>query len=257
MEKRCNTLRFGESWEKLEVMRELEEIAKDCRTKANEILANCAAPAEREKHKPWRAFRKLTGFQLFNLVMDIAQEQSGTRLRDLAADILAHLWHPAAVDRLVEDLLDNGATLLTSQYIGIFENLAGISNEPAVQALIKLWEEGYKYDTVWAIGACLSKTGEAFLLRQAREHKDPSLRGYCICALNSELSEEKSAFLLDKLKNGTPFEQSGAVRKIGDMGLSSLSPTLMAVYNQSEDVILKEEIFDTLRYMRKTRQKSI
>jgi HEAT repeat protein len=249
-------LRNGERWEKLEAMQVLEELAKECRTAANAVIYKSASKAEWEKLKPWRTFRRKVGFELFNQMLDIAQGPTGTPLRDLAADILAHLWHPLAVDRLVEDLLDNGEKLLPTQFTAIFDNLAGIGNEPALRALLKLWDEGYETLAVYAIGACDSKEGEAFLLRQAREHKDPSLRGYCISALGAEPSDEKTAFLLSRLKSGTPFEQSAAVRKIGDIGLMSLTPELVALHNSTKDEYLKEEIFDTMRYMRKSHSKS-
>lgn len=244
-------LRFGESWEKLAAMRELEEVAKACRVWAEQALAGVADKAEIERKKPWREFRRRIGFGLFGEVLDIAQGPPGSELRDLAADILAHLWHPAAVDRLIEDLKVNGKTLLPSQYTGIFTNLGGIGNEPAVRALMELWDDGCAYDAVAPLGACGSRTSEAFLMRQARENKDQALRGYCICYLNSMPTQEKVDFLREKLKRGTGFERSAAVRKIAEMGLRSMVPELMAVYDQSEDAVLREEIFATLRYMRK------
>jgi len=250
------TLAHGEPWERLEAMQKLEEIAIQCRTEANAVIGKCTTPAELEKLKPWRSFRRKIGFPLFNLVLKIAQGPSGTQLRDLAADILAHLWHPAAVDRLVEDLSKNGDALRPSQLSGIFDNLAGIGNEPALKALLKLWDEGYEYDVVIPIGSCNSKVGEAFLMRQAREHKDSSLRGYCILAFGREHSPEKVSLLRDKLKNGTPLERSAAIRRIGDMGLISLSSELIAIHNGTNDEKLKTEILDTLRYLHNSRHQA-
>jgi len=251
-EKRSHALRFGESWEKLAAMRELEEVAKDCRVAAERALAGVVDKAELERKKPWREFRRRIGFGLFGEVLDIAQGPPGSDLRDLAADILAHLWHPAAVDRLLEDIRCNGADLLPSQYTGIFVNLGGIGNEPAARALMELWDEGCAYDAVGPLGACGSRAAEAFLMRQACENKDHTLRGYCICFLNSMPTQEKVDFLREKLKRGTGFERSAAVRKIAQMGLHSLAPELLAAYGQSDDEALKKEIFETLRYMRKS-----
>lgn len=249
---RCGKLRFGESWEKMELLKELEETAKDCRIAADKRLRGCATAAELERNKPWREFRRVTGFPLFNVVLEIAQSDNRTELRDLAADILAHLWHPAAVGRLVEDIKENADTLFGTQISGIFINLAGIGNEVAVRGLISIWE-----DPQWqsyipeALAACNSKIGEAFLLEQARENKDPYVRGICICWLNNEVSDTKVKFLLDKLRCDEIFERSAAIEKISDMRLTSLTPDLMAMYNKSEDSMLKEEIFDALRSMRK------
>ena len=240
-------LRFGESWEKLEAMRELEKLAKECRTRADAVLDRCATAAGKEKNKPWREFRRQTGLGLFNAVLDIAQGPPGSELRNLAADILAHLWHPAAVDRLVEDIKENGETLLNSQYSGIFVNLGGIGNESAARALISLWAEGGEYDIAGPLAACNSKAGDAFLMLQARENKDPAVRGHCICCLSATPTEEKTDFLRERLKNTNHFEQSATVRKIAQMCLVSMAPELIAVYNQSEDPRLKEEIAKTLR----------
>lgn len=249
-DKLIETLRFGENWEKLDAMRELEELAKECRTRADAVLDRCVTAAEKEKNKPWRAFRRQTGLGLFSTVLDIAQGPPGSELRNLAADILAHLWHPAAVERLVEDIKENGDTLLNSQYGGIFVNLGGIGNEPATRALISLWEAGCEYYVAGPLAACNSKIGEAFLMVQARENKDPTVRGHCICCLSSTPTEEKINFLRERLKNGTHFEQSATVRKIAEMSLLSIAPELIAAYNQTEDPGLKDEIAKTLRSMR-------
>lgn len=250
LEKCVNILRFGESWEKMGAMRELEAIAKECRTRANPVLDLCITPAERERNVPWRAFRRRIGFPLFDLVLDIAQGPAGSDLRDLAADILAHLWHPASVDRLVEDILENEESLCPSQISGIFENLGGIGNEPAAQALMKLWGEGYHYQVVFPLGACRSKAGNAFLIRQARENNDPTLRGYCVLASHLEATDENAAFLLERARNGAMMESSAAIRKICAMNLSSLIPALISIHNSSDDLMIRETIFDALREMR-------
>ncbi|MHB0995862.1 MAG: HEAT repeat domain-containing protein [Elusimicrobiales bacterium] len=243
-------LQFGEPQEKLEAMRKLEEIAKECRSAANPLLAKCDDPAKKEKLKPWREFRKRIGFPLFDLVLDISKGPAGTELRDLAADILAHLWHPSAVDRLVEDLLENGDKLRGGQFNGIFENLGGIGNEPAARALLRLWDEGYRYEVIFPLGSCNSKVGNAFLMRQARENPDATLRGYCILALRLEPTEENGALLLEKARSGDALESSAAIQKIGDMNMASLVPALISIHNQSDDHMVRESIFAALREMR-------
>jgi len=251
MDNRCGTLRFGEGWEKLELLRDLEETAKDCRIAADNRLSDCATEAERERAKPWREFRRVIGFPLFNLILEIARSDIRSEQRNLAADILAHLWHPAAVDRLVEDLNENAGSLLGTQISSIFINLAGIGNEVAARGLISLWGEGFDHYIPEALAACKSKAGEAFLFVQARDNKDYCLRGICICYLNSKVSEEKSVFLLEKVRSGVHFEQYAAVKKIAGMHLTILAPELMAVCNKSEDPELKDEIHKALRTLRK------
>lgn len=250
LEKWGEILKIGEPLEKLAVMRELEEIAKDCRSRANPLLAGCDDPTKKEKLKPWREFRKRIGFPLFDLLLEISKGPSGTELRDLAADILAHLWHPSAVDRLVEDLLENGDKLLGSQFTGIFENLGGIGNEPAARALMRLWDEGYRYDVIFPLGGCDSKAGNAFLMRQAKESADAALRGYCILALRLEPNEENGAFLLERARSGNALESAAAIQKIGLMNLTSLIPSLISIHNQSDDHMVRESIFAALREMR-------
>jgi len=247
---RCDTLRFGEPWEKLELLKELEEIAKDCRSAADKVSRNGLTAAERERNKPWREFRRRIGFPLFELVLDMAQG-GRSESRDVAADILAHLWHPAAVDRLVEDIKENADTLLGTQFLGIFINLGGIGTEVAARGLISLWEEPlWRPYITEALEACGSKAGEAFLMTQALENKDPYVRGSCISRLNSEVSDKKINFLQEKLKRGESFERLAAIKKILEMRLTSMAPDLMNIYNTSSDPALKE-IRETLRSMRK------
>lgn len=249
-ENRCElweALKLGTAREKLAALREFEEIAKEVREQAEPDLSTWPSAVLREKSKPWRKFRGLVGFPVFNIMLEIAQGKGNTRLRELAADILAHLWHPAAVGRLVEDIRKNSKTLRPNQVTGIFVNLGGIGNEPAARALISLWAEGCEYDIARPLAACNSKAGDAFLMLQARENKDPAVRGHCICCLSATPTEEKTDFLRERLKNTNHFEQSATVRKIAQMCLVSMAPELIAVYNQSEDTRLKEEIAKTLR----------
>lgn len=250
-DKCLHTLQFGDSTEKLGIMRELEEIAKECRTKAEPLLDICVTPAEREKNAPWREFRRQIGFPLFNVVLDIAQGPSGLELRDLAADILAHLWHPAAVGRLEQDLRENSKNLTHTQISGIFSNLAGIGNEPAAQALMRLWEEGYEFECASALGACNARSGNAFLLRQAVENSNADLRGYCLLFLKLSACPETEAFLRDRLRHGANLELSVAIRQAGLLRLASLEPDLVRIQDQTENSDLKKEIAQALKCMRR------
>ena len=47
-DKRCDVLRFGKPREKLDLLRELEDTAKECRQRADKNLPACSTPAERE-----------------------------------------------------------------------------------------------------------------------------------------------------------------------------------------------------------------
>jgi len=246
-DKSVDLLRFGKPGEKLELLRELEETAKDCRIAADKALPACVTPAELERNKPWREFRRRIGFKLFEVVLKIAQKNARSELRDLAADILAHLWHPAAVDRLVEDITQNEDKLVTTQVLGIFDNLAGIGTDTAVRGLISIWEYGWHFPVVRALGACGTKRAEAFLLAQAQQDEDAGIRGLCITYLNSEVSDRKVSLLRDKLKYSTDFEQSAAIKKIAALQLTSLTKDLKAVYDESDDPLVKEEIRDALR----------
>lgn len=248
-------LLLGTDGEKLEALKELADIAKDCRVKADAALLADLGPAERERHKAWREFRRQIGFKVFGLVLDMARLPAGSETRDLAADLLAHLWHPAAVDRLVEDILTNAKKLTHTQVSGIFANLAGIGNEPAALALIRLWSAGYAYEAVAPLAACDSRTANEFLFRQARDNKDEVLRGYCLLYLKLERSAEAIEFLREKLISGTVLERSGAVRKICAMRITSMVPDLVTVYKNIEDSDLKREISVVLKCLDKKRDK--
>jgi len=243
-------LKLGTAAEKLAALRELEETAKKIREHTEpELFAfhNAVIP---EKLKPWREFRGVVGFPVFNIMLELAQSDAHHGLRDLAADILAHLWHPAAVDRLVVDIKRNSKTLRPSQISGIFINLGGIGNEPAVRALISLWRHRWKFHIPAALAACDSKTAESFLMTHARKAKDPNVRASCLFALNSEVSDRKISLLLERLEHGGHFEQAAAITKIKDIGLASLVPALKAISSKSKDPILKDHIAQALRKMR-------
>ena len=243
----CDILRFGKPGEKLELLRELEETAKDCRSRADRILPACRTAAERERIKPWREFRREIGFPLFSVVLKIAQKNTDAALRGLAGDILAHLWHPAGVPRLLEDITGNDDKLLLSQVLGIFENLAGIGEEMAVKALIAIWEYGWHALAARALGACGSRRADAFLLAQAQQDEDADIRGLCVSYLNAQVTPKKVGLLLDKLKYCEGFEQAAAIKKIKDLGLSALAGDLKTAYEESEDAFIKQEIQGALR----------
>jgi len=243
-------LKLGTAREKLAALRELGEIAKEVREEADVWIPTCRSAVLREKFKPWRKFRGLVGFPVFNIMLEIAQGKASARLRELAADILAHLWHPAAVGRLVEDIRKNSKTLRPSQVTGIFVNLGGIGNEVAVRALISLWGNWWQFHIPAALAACDSKTAESFLMKQAKEAKDPNIRASCLFSLSSEVSDRKIGVLLDRLEHGGHFEQAAAITIIKRMGLASLAPALKAIYSKSKDPILRKHITTALRKMR-------
>lgn len=192
----------GTPGEKLEVIKELYAPARECRKRTDAFLnSSLENTVVAESDKPWREFRNIVGEPLFELVMGIVQNDPPSEVRDQAGDIMAHLWHPCAVGRLLEAYERHRPVLEHSPPLAIYKNLGGIGTEAAARALMWLWGSRWDADIAGALGMCASDAAQSFLVRQAREHSNVHVRAMCMANLKLPVTKEKADLYIDRLQS--------------------------------------------------------
>ncbi|MHB0996908.1 MAG: hypothetical protein ACYC2I_11115 [Elusimicrobiales bacterium] len=241
----------GEPLEKLKFLKELLEIANACRACAESLPDTVLEdPAAREKAKPWREFQRITGKPLFDTLLEIVRQETPSEVRELAGDIMAQLWHPSAVGRLLEDFEQHRDTLAEKPPMRIFRNLGRIGTEAAARALMWMWGTKWDADVVSALGMCRSEEAQDFILRQAAGHSSSYVRLVCLMYLVLPLTEEKEAFILNRLKSGTHDEQFVAIAKVKELGMVQAADTLIALRANNRTGLPVGEIDNALSALR-------
>ena len=232
----CDTLASGTPHEKRAVLAELLEISNGCRActeaQPDSLLED---PAARENAKPWRKFLDIVGQPLFDILLGIVAQEPPSEVRELAGDIMAQLWHPCAVGRLLEDFEQHRDTLTKKPPLRIFRNLGGIGTVAAAKALMWMWGTRWDADVVNALGMCDCETVQDFLLRQATEHSGVHVRLVCLMSLSAPLTTRKEALLLDRLRQGTHDERFVAIMKVEELKATWAIPELMALHAAETD----------------------
>jgi len=220
----------GEPREKLEFLKELREIADACRAHVDLQPASVFEDTVvRKNAKPWREFQEITGKPLFDALLAIVRQEDPSEVRELAGDIMAQLWHPCAVGRLLEDFEQHRDTLAERPPIRIFRNLGGIGTEDAARALMWMWGTKWDADAVSALEMCGCEAAQDFILRQATEHSSSYVRLICLMHLVLPLTEGKETLIMERLRSGTHDEQFVAVTKVKELGMVQASETLQTL----------------------------
>lgn len=240
----------GETREKLKFLKELLELANACRAHVDSLPESVFEdPVARKKAKPWREFRKITGKPLFDALVELVRHESPSEVRELAGDIMAQLWHPCAVGRLLEDFEQHRDTLAERPPMRIFMNLRGIGTEAAARALMWMWGTKWDADVVNMLTRCDSEEAQSFVVRQATEHSRVHVRLRCMMSLALPLTEEKEALIMERLKSGTHDEQFVAVMKIQEFGMVQAANLLASVRANTREPVtgLIDEVLLSLR----------
>jgi hypothetical protein len=220
----------GETREKLEFLKELLELANACRANIDSLPETVFEdPVARKIAKPWREFQKITGKPLFDALLELVRQETPSKVRELAGDIMAQLWHPSAIGRLLEDFEQHRDTLAKKPPMKIFVNLRGIGTEAAARALMWMWGTKWDADVVNMLSRCDSDEAQKFILRQATEHSSAYMRFVCLMHLTAPLTEEKEALIMERLKSGTHDEQFVAVMKVQEFGMVQAADRLIAL----------------------------
>ncbi|MHB0995350.1 MAG: hypothetical protein ACYC2I_03160 [Elusimicrobiales bacterium] len=240
----------GETREKLKFLKELLELANACRAHVDSLPESVFEdPVARKRAKPWREFRKITGKPLFDALVELVRHESPSEVRELAGDIMAQLWHPCAVGRLLEDFEQHRDTLAERPPMRIFMNLRGIGTEAAARALMWMWGTKWDADVVNMLTRCDSEEAQSFVVRQATEHSRIYVRLCCMMSLALPLTEEKEALIMERLKSGTHDEQFVAVMKIQEFGMVQAANLLTSVRANTREPVtgLIDEVLLSLR----------
>lgn len=241
----------GEPREKLEFLKELLEIANACRGHVKALPDTVLEdPSAREAAKPWREFQEITGKPLFDALLEIVRQEDPSEVRELAGDIMAQLWHPCAVGRLLEDFEQHRDTLAESPPMRIFRNLGGIGTEAAALALMWMWGTKWDADVVSMLGMCDSEVAQDFIVRQATEHSRAYVRLVCLMHLAVPLTEGKEALIMERLKSGTHDEQFVAVTKVKELAMVRAVEALKAMRSKNRTGLPVGIIDETLLALR-------
>jgi len=241
------TLATGTPREKLEVLVELYATAKECRARADVLLSSSSESFTlREAHNPWRQFRDIIGEPLFDIILTIVRLDQPSDVRALAGDILAHLGHPEAVGRLLEDYENHRNEIDNYPPLAIYGNLGRIGTDAAARALIWLWGTKWDADIAGALGRCNSDMAQDFLLMQARAHSSVHVRSMCMGNLKAPVTKEKVDLFLDRLENGEYNECFTAIYMINILRVESAANALLALRAKTGDKIVIKFIKETL-----------
>ncbi|HBA62016.1 MAG TPA: hypothetical protein DCZ92_14620 [Elusimicrobia bacterium] len=251
VDRQCEVLRSGAAHEKLAVLNELTEASDECRARADQLpRAAFKEPGVREKYAPWLEFRKILGEPLFEAIVEIARQERPSPVRALAGDILAQLWHPAAIGRLLEAFESRLETLSENPPLRIFLDLGGIGTEAAVKALMWLWGTEWDADAAGALGMCDSGTAQDFLLANASVHPDPYVRSICLAHLRPPITKEKADLFIARLFSGTQSERFIAAMKVKEFRLAAAVPALISARARKDDEALMDMIDEALAVLR-------
>ena len=217
--RQCEALGLGTPREKLEVLKELLEIANGCRACAEAQLKSVQEGQAARNLKPWCEFQNIVGEPIFDTILQIVKNYPPSGVRELAGDIMAQLWHPSAIGRLLEDFEQRRDPLAERPPLRIFRSLGGIGTEAAARALMWMWGTKWDADVACALEMCDSLEAQDFLLRQAREHSSVYVRSMCMAHLKAPLTPAKEDLFIDRLKFGTHDEKFIAILKIQELGV--------------------------------------
>lgn len=233
----------GKDGEKLAVLEQLFEIACECRDKADSVHRPAfSKPAGRGDFRPWQEFLGIVGEPFFKALIEIVQNTTPSEVRARAGDIMAQVWHPCAIGRLLETFEERREAKSDLPSSGIFKNLGGIGTEAAAKALMWLWGTGFDAEVAGALGMCDSAAAQDFLLRNAREHASPYVRSVCIAHLNLPVTEEKTDLLINCLETGTQHEQFVAAMKVKEFRVARAAPALRLLRAGTGDTVLVKVI---------------
>lgn len=243
-------LRTGTTDERLALLDELFEIASECRGKTDSLCYSVLAePAMREHYRPWRGFQALAGEPVLEALAEIVLNGPPSEVRAKAGDLMAHIWHPSAIGRLLEQFEEGRETQTVSH--SVFRDLGGIGTAAAAKALMWLWGTVYDAEVAGALGMCDSEAAQDFLMRNAREHSDPYVRSVCIAHLKPPVTREKKELLIDRLETGTYHEQFTAALKVREFRAAEAEQALRMLRTVAADKVLVKVIDEALAAMRR------
>lgn len=243
VEFRAQNLNGGSHREKLEILAELFELAKQCRSRSDK-------PADSDfdgpRARPWREFRTLVGRLLFDQLLAIVRDGPPSPVRELAGDIMVALEHPCAIGRLLELYEQRLPRINESPPLTIYRDLGVIGTGGAARALMSLWGGRWDADIAGALGMCKSNAAQDFLLRQAGKHNNPYVRQMCIAYLKSPLTKEKTDLFIDRLCNGSYNERYVAILKVQELRAAGAAGTLALMRKKIENESLAQFIKEAL-----------
>lgn len=242
-------LRSGDTGEKLAALEELLEIACKCREKTDAVQRTARAAPSVRKY-PWHEFRGIVGEPVFAALVEIVQNTAPSEVRARAGDIMAQVWHPCAIGRLLETFEERREAKADLPSSGIFRNLGGIGTNAAARALMWLWGSGFDAEAAGALGMCESDAAQEFLLGNALRHSSPYVRSVCIAHLNPPATEEKIALLINRLETGTQNEQFIAAMKVKEFRAARAVPALLALRAGNTDMVLIKIIDEALAVLK-------
>lgn len=231
-----NAFLNGSSAEKLEVLKGLLGKAAECRARAD--ARACPWPESEhasEAPRPWEEFSAIIGETLFSAIEEIVRQEPPSELREFAGDIMAHIWHPCAIGRLLEKHERRGDTVLTKPPLDIYRDLSGIGTEAAAKALMWLWGCKWDADIAGALAMCRGENVQNFLMEQARAHPNSHVRATCIAGVTHPITPEKAAFLVERLENGSYNEQYYSLYMISELRVARAAEALAAFRRKTSD----------------------
>lgn len=176
------------------------------------------------------------GEPLFGLVLAIVRSDPPSEVRELAGDIMAHLWHPCAVGRLLEDYERRHRDMVEHKPpLGIYKNLGGIGTEAAARALMWLWGTKWDADIAGALGMCDSDAAQDFLVKQARAHSNAHVRAMCMGNLKPPVTKEKADLFMERLRDEESGECFVALCMIKDLQVACAAEALVALRARTEN----------------------
>jgi hypothetical protein len=247
-------LRSGAELDKLSVLSGLYALAEECRARAERIpYAAFKEPVVRGSCAPWREFREIAGEELFGVLVEQVRQERPSQVRALAGDIMACLWHPCAIGRLLETFEERRETLAEDPPVKIFRDLGAIGTEAAANALMWLWGNGLDADAAGALGICFGTAAQDFLLANASVHSNSYVRSICLAHLRPPITKEKADLLIARLSSGTQNERFIAAMKVKEFRLAAAVPALISARARKDDGALLGVIDEALAVLRGSR----
>lgn len=244
----------GAEQDKLPVLSGLYALAEECRAKAELIpYAAFKEPAVRENCAPWREFRAMIGAELFGVLVELVGQERPSRVRAQAGDIMACLWHPCGIGRLLEKFEERRETLEEDPPVRILRDLGAIGTEAAAKALVWLWGSGMDADAAGALGICFGTAAQDFLLTNALVHTDSYVRSICLAHLRPPITKEKADLFITRLSCGTQNERFIAAMKVKEFRLAAAVPALISARARKDDGALLGVIDEAIAALRGVR----
>lgn len=174
-------------------------------------------------------------------------------MRALAGDVMACLWHPCAIGRLLETFEERRETLEEDPPVRIFRDQGAIGTEAAANALMWLWGSGMDADAAGALGICFGTAAQDFLLANASVHPNSYVRSICLAHLRPPTTKGKADLIIARLSSGTQNERFIAAMRAKEFRLVSAVLGLISARTRIDDGTLAVVIDEALAVLRSGR----